>query len=238
MNILRAIANFFKSLFGGEPTQTHVIDTNQTQTPKADVQPPVVPVKDTSTTIPQTQPQKEVPSTTSQIDIPNNQPHIETPPSSHDNQNYMVLKLVRYSSGKEDTLGKLYINEEFYGYTLEDQYHETKVPNDTRIPAGEYEILFRKVGGMNDTYSFKYKDIHKGMLWLQNVKGFEYVLIHIGNTEADTKGCILVGSQVMNENNMNQARQIIGSKAAYYKIYPVVAAHLENGGKVKIKIIE
>ncbi len=227
MNILRAIADFFRALFGGKAAETPVIDTPQT--PNADTELPVVPVKDNVITQPQPHPQTDVPIV---------QPHVDTPPSTNDTSNHLTIKLVRYSSGVEDTLGKLYINNQFYAYTLEDQYRETKVQGDTRIPAGEYEILFRKVGGMNDTYSMKYKDIHKGMLWLQNVPGFQYILIHIGNTEADTKGCILVGSHVLGENNINKPRQITGSKDAYYKVYPLVAAFLAKGGKVTIKIEE
>lgn len=228
MKILQAIANFFRSLFGGKAAdETPII--NNPQTPKQDTQPHVEPVKDHSNVQPQVQPQMEIPVV---------KPEIITPPTTNDSSNHLIINLVRYSTGKEDTLGKLYINNQLYCYTLEDQYREVKVSGDTRIPAGEYEIIFRKVGGMNDTYSLKYPDIHKGMLWLQQVPGFQYILIHIGNSEADTKGCILVGNHVVGENNTQKARQITGSKDAYYKVYPIVAAHLEKGGKVTIKITD
>ena len=228
MKILQAIADFFRNLFGGKAAEeTPIID--KPQTPKQDTQPSVEPVKDHANAQPQVLPQTEIPVV---------KPQIDTPPTTNDNNNNLIIKIVRYSTGEDDTLGKLYINNELYCYTLEDQYRATAVSRETRIPAGEYEVLFRKVGGMNDTYTVKYPDIHKGMLWLHNVPGFQYILIHIGNSEADTKGSILVGSHVVGENNTQKARQITGSKDAYYKVYPIVAAHLEKGGKVTVKIVE
>ncbi len=228
MKILQAIADFFRNLFGGKAANDPPI-IDKPQIPKQDIPPSVVPVKDPSNVQPQVQPQTEVPVV---------KPDINTSPTTNDAGNQFVIKLVRYSVGAEDTLGRLYINNKLYCYTLEDQYRERKVAGDTCIPTGEYEIVFRNVGGMNDTYCIKYPDIHKGMLWLQNVPGFEYILIHIGNSEADTKGCILVGSHVVGENNTQKARQITGSKDAYYKVYPIVADYLEKGGKVMMKIVE
>ena len=55
----------------------------------------------------------------------------------------MRLELYRYSSGKESTLGILYlINDEnkkqFLCYTLEDEKRDVKVYGETRIPSGQY----------------------------------------------------------------------------------------------------
>jgi len=54
-------------------------------------------------------------------------------------------------------------------------------PNDSRIPVGRYECI---------PYSgTKYKNVYL----LRDVPGRSAILIHWGNTEKDTEGCILVG---------------------------------------------
>lgn len=86
---------------------------------------------------------------------------------------------------------------------------------------------------MNDQYSKKY-DFHKhGMLWLQNVKDFEYVYIHVGNTEKDTLGCILVGLGV---NLVPGGGTIARSGEAYRQIYPLITDAILKGEKVTISV--
>ena len=109
----------------------------------------------------------------------------------------MKLEVLRYKSADDFTLGALFElkedgSREFMCYTLEDEHRDEKVMSETRIPAGEYEIKLRTVGGFNDKYSRRFKDIHKGMLWLQDVPNFKWVLIHCGNTDEHTAGCLLV----------------------------------------------
>lgn len=77
-------------------------------------------------------------------------------------------------------------------HTLEDEYRARKVPGETSIPAGIYEIRLRTEGGMHQKYARRFP-WHVGMLWLQDVPGFEWIYIHIGNDDDDTDGCILVG---------------------------------------------
>jgi len=109
----------------------------------------------------------------------------------------MRLKLQRYSDNGESTLGLFYIDNQFKCYTLEDGFRKEKVPGETRIPSGVYEVTLRTEGGMHERYLKKFPGFHKGMIWLRNVSNFEYVLIHIGNSSDDTNGCILVGSPLI-----------------------------------------
>jgi len=149
----------------------------------------------------------------------------------------MKLKLVRISSQADSTNGILYINDEFACYTLEDEQRKIKVNGETAIPLGIYEIKFRTVGGFHIKYADRFKSIHKGMLELQNVPNFEYILIHCGNTDEHTAGCILVGDS--QENNEILKDGFIGkSTQAYKRIYPKIANALLNNEKVEIEIID
>ena len=150
----------------------------------------------------------------------------------------MKLKLVRISSQKDSTNGILYINDEFACYTLEDEQRKIKVKHETAIPLGIYEIQFRKVGGFHTKYLNRYgADFHKGMLELQDVPNFEYILIHTGNTDEHTSGCILV---MDNQENNLLIKDGFGGKSrqAYERIYPKIASALVNNEKVTIEIVD
>lgn len=153
----------------------------------------------------------------------------------------MKLEVLRFSSGKDSTSGALFSVVEgvktFLCYTLEDEYRDNKVYSETRIPAGIYEIRFRTVGGFHAKYSKRFQDIHRGMLHIIDVPGFDYILVHCGNTDEHTAGCLLVGDT--QNNNMVEEDGFIGrSTAAYKRIYPKIAKALEQGEKVTIEYID
>ena len=153
----------------------------------------------------------------------------------------MKLEVLRFSSGKDSTSGALFSVVEgvktFLCYTLEDEYRDNKVYSETRIPAGIYEIRFRTVGGFHAKYSKRFQDIHKGMLHIVDVPGFDYILIHCGNTDEHTAGCLLVGDT--QNNNVVEEDGFIGrSTAAYKRIYPKIAKALERGEEVTIEYID
>ena len=139
----------------------------------------------------------------------------------------MELRVDRYAHLENETIGRFYINDVYQCYTLEDEHREVKVKGDTRIPAGRYEVVLRREGGFHMNYAKRFADIHKGMLHVTGVPNFQFILIHVGNTELDTMGCLLVG--------LTKVGKTIGqSVAAYKKIYPPIAAALTAGQKVFI----
>ena len=158
----------------------------------------------------------------------------------------MQLEVLRVSSGADSTNGLLFLLENhcnepdgswvertFLCYTLEDEYRDKKVYGETRIPKGTYKLGFRKVGGYTQRYAKKFPKIHKGMLHVLDVPGFEYILIHCGNTDEHTAGCLLVGDS--QENNQIKKDGFIGkSTQAYTRIYPKIAEALEKGENVTI----
>lgn len=96
----------------------------------------------------------------------------------------MKIKLKRTFKGAEYTIGKLYLNDEYFCDTLEDVVRPEgrKIAGKTAIPAGEYKVVL--------TESKRFKKL---LPLLINVPNFTGVRIHSGNTHHDTEGCILVG---------------------------------------------
>ena len=106
-----------------------------------------------------------------------------------------------------------------------------------RVPAGTYKIELRSEGGFHKRYSRKYGRMHKGMLQITNVPGFEYILIHTGNTDDHTAGCLLVGDS--QENNIVIKDGFVGkSRNAYKRIYLPIAKAIEKGEDVIIEYID
>lgn len=145
----------------------------------------------------------------------------------------MKLEVLRFSSQKDSTLGVLFDvtdgKREFICYTLEDEYREDKVMHETRVPAGTYKITLRDFGGFHERYSKRFQNIHKGMLWVRDVPNFKYILIHCGNDDDDTSGCLLVGeTQTTNRNNNDGF--IGGSTRAYKEMYPRIAKAVQEEG--------
>lgn len=148
------------------------------------------------------------------------------------------LTCVRFSQSKDDTESILFFNGIFECFILEDEEREEKVPGKTRIPEGVYEIKLREEDSpMNKKYFERYPNLHKGMLWLQDVPGFEYIYIHIGNKHEHTDGCLLTGdSLASNAQGAGGVGYVGNSGQAYKRLYPKVVEALDKGNKVYITI--
>lgn len=147
------------------------------------------------------------------------------------------LYVKRLYKNDKYTIGKLYIEDSYICDTLEDtdrglsdtmsleQIKKIKVMNETAIPTGTYTV------NMNTkTLKFKdkswAKDFNGIVPRLENVKGYEGVLIHPGNYISDTSGCILVG-----ENKTKGG--LINSAITYKKIMQRLSA---TSDKIEITI--
>lgn len=108
----------------------------------------------------------------------------------------MKLSLIRKSQSEDFTLGELFIDGQFFCYTVEDKVRPIgeKVFGKTAIPAGSYNVI------INMSNHFK-----KEMPLLLNVPGFEGVRIHSGNTAEDSEGCIIIG-MVKTDNGVGMSR--------------------------------
>ena len=144
----------------------------------------------------------------------------------------MKLTLNRKFGGSTYTIGDLSINGKFFCNTIEDTVRELpavcpNTPNGcsctckekiyarTAIPAGTYKVTFQ--------YSPKNK---KKMQYLNAVPHFLGILIHSGNTESDSAGCIIVG------NNTVKGK-VLESRTTFQKLYSI----LESESDITIQIV-
>lgn len=95
----------------------------------------------------------------------------------------------------ESTIGEFRVDNEFLCWTLEDTCRKNKIPHQTAIPPGRYEIVLR--------HSEKWKQT---VPWLLEVPNFTNIQIHPGNSKDDTSGCILVGMR-KGENMIYDSRK-------------------------------
>lgn len=138
----------------------------------------------------------------------------------------MQLKLIRSVLTGTSTFGKLLLDGEFYAYTCEDAVRNLngncnkKIKNETAIDAGTYEVVL--------TFSNRFQ---KYLPLFLNVKCFEGIRIHGGNTAKDSEGCILIGAEGdMKTKIWNCASKVIGLVAAMKAV--------EKTEKIWIEIVE
>ena len=142
----------------------------------------------------------------------------------------MKLKLKRIYRGNTYTIGRLYIDNEYFCDTLEDKDRELtsymseedikslKVYSETAIPTGTYKIEV--------TFSSRFK---KKMPVLIGVKGFSGIRIHCGNDETHTSGCILCGFN-------KEKGKVVNSKVVTSKVYALIENAINNNNEVEITI--
>lgn len=140
----------------------------------------------------------------------------------------MNIVLPRFYFGNTRTIGRIFIDGEFFCYSLEDKVREIpylevekwKVPKETAIPFGLYTVIL--------DYSTRFKTLMPHIL---GVDGFTGIRIHGGNTEADIEGCIAVG---MNFNRVEY--KISNCAPALDGIIRKLTTAAHDGEKTTIKI--
>ncbi len=153
----------------------------------------------------------------------------------------MKLTLIRRFRGSAYSIGSLYVDGKLFSDTLEDtdrgltskmnlaQISAAKIYGQTAIPLGEYEV---RMDVVSERFASRYwAKPYKGKLpRLVGVPGFEGVLIHPGNSPADTLGCILPGE--------NKAKgKVLYSANTFYRLMNthLVPAY-KRGERITIEI--
>lgn len=133
----------------------------------------------------------------------------------------MKLKLHRFEFGTNYTIGHLYINDTLFCFTLEDKVRPNgeKVQGQTAIPKGTYEVII--------DFSNRFQRMMPHIL---PVSGFEGIRIHSGNTDQDTEGCILLGT------NWAGGDFISNSKKAFDSFFPQLQEAINDREEVSITI--
>lgn len=140
----------------------------------------------------------------------------------------MKLKLKRKYFGDTFTEGKIFVNEGFECYTVEDRDRKLeditnlKIPSSSAIPRGLYRVVI--------SMSNRFK---KELIEILDVPRFTGVRIHSGNSSKDSEGCIIVGSS----NNRDDDDWVGGSKIAYDKLHAKVKEAIERGEDITIEIV-
>lgn len=131
----------------------------------------------------------------------------------------MKLQVNREPGTEGFTVGTMWVDDVAECYTLEDQVRTGhKVYGQTAIPAGTYKVVER--------FSPRFKRVLPHLL---DVPGFEYILIHPGNTASDTHGCVLVGVTKLHG-------AIGGSRLAFDALFAKISAAWARHEPVTITI--
>lgn len=159
----------------------------------------------------------------------------------------MYIEVVRIanvknaSTGRAYCIGKMYIDKEYVCDTIEDydrglnstmsvaDIQRKKVYGKTAIPIGTYCVT---LGVQSSTFVRKeyFKKLCNGYLpRLLDVKGYSGVLIHTGNTEEDSLGCLLVGYN-------KQVGKVLNSREAFEKVYNRMSKAFKSKDTLTLKI--
>lgn len=134
------------------------------------------------------------------------------------------------------TISKIYIDGKYFCDAVEDtdrgltsemglsEIAAIKVPGRTAIPTGTYEVTLDVVSPKFSRKS-AYRPIGGKLPRLLGVKGFEGVLVHIGNRPEDTEGCLLVG-----HNTIRGA--VTDSTRTFFALYKQMLAAKAVGEKI------
>lgn len=154
----------------------------------------------------------------------------------------MEIKIKRIAKRETYTIGKMYIDGVYVCDTLEDkdrglkqtmtdaEIKKIKVPNETAIPTGKYRLLLNIKSPKFGDRQFYAQTCNGCVPRIDNVPCYSGVLIHCGNTDKDSSGCILVG-----ENKV--VGKVINSQKTFTKLMSQYLTPAKNiGVRVNITI--
>lgn len=155
----------------------------------------------------------------------------------------MELTLKRIARKDTYTIGRLYNGKEWICDTIEDtdrgltnglsekEIAKIKVKDKTAIPTGRYKITLDVVSPKYSKSAYYRQQCCGGRVpRLLNVKGFDGVLIHKGNTAKDSSGCIIVGRNT-------RVGMVLESQTYFEKLYKILREAKLRGELIFITIV-
>lgn len=147
----------------------------------------------------------------------------------------MEINVKFVAATKDTTLSLMTIQgSSFQCFLIEDPIRAKKIKHITCIPGGRYQIVRRLASRFLDgEKGYKNRFGHIFIPELIGVPGFADILIHIGNTDEDTSGCLLPNYQV---NFFGGT--VMGSRStdAYKDLYQLIFSAFERKEEVWITI--
>lgn len=153
----------------------------------------------------------------------------------------MKIQIDRKWKKKDYTIGRLYIDGEFFCNTLEDTdrnlsqktnlntIKKIKIPGKTAIPTGTYNLTLNVKSPKFSKYEF-YQKVCNGFLpRILDVPGFSGILIHCGSDAENSSGCVLVGYNRIKGGLTN-------SKEVFQELYKRLREAHENNEKLEIEL--
>ena len=136
----------------------------------------------------------------------------------------MKVEIKRIAKKDKYTIGKVFIDGVYICDSIEDkdrgltqntplvEIKKIKVPNQTAIPTGKYQVTLNVVSP-----SFSKKDYYKKfcngyLLRILNVPGFDGILMHRGIDQDSSSGCIILGYNTI-------VGKVTNSQKAFEKVY-------------------
>lgn len=154
------------------------------------------------------------------------------------------MKLLLDRAWQKDTytISRLFVDGKRFYEALEDRDRglkqtdslehilKVKVPGETAIPSGIYEITIDVVSQKYKAVKW-YKDLCGGrMPRLLNVPGYDGILIHPLTSALDSRGCIGVGRNTIKG-------KLTSSRDTFKALYKMMEEAADRGEKITIEIV-
>lgn len=159
----------------------------------------------------------------------------------------MIVQLDPLIKHPDWTISQLSLDSVPECFTVEDEIREKKVHGETAIWAGKYPLKKRWSPSMSKAYRYNptnheivradeyarnprlykhYTEAEHPMIHITNIKNFDLVMFHWGNTDDHSLGCPCVGSEI---GIIAGQQGVLNSRKAYEKFYPKVMKAITEG---------